>query len=99
MNTLPPLPPEDTEIDITASFLLNPQLPASVFLTWLRLYSLTWRSQQSFTFHLQDWADLTGTRRTTFLRHLRSLQQKHALRWHSLGGRMVHVSFAGATFP
>jgi hypothetical protein len=97
MKTLPPLPSQD--IDIPTSLLFDPQLPPPVFLTWLQLYTLTWNGRQSFTFHLQDWADLTGTSRTTFLRHLNLLQQKHLLRWHSLGGRMVHVSLVGASFP
>jgi hypothetical protein len=97
MKTLPPLPPQDYAIPTCLIF--NPQLPPSIFLTWLQLYCLTWRGRRSFTFHLQDWADLTGTSRPTFLRHLNFLKQKHALRWHSLGRRMVHVSFAGASFP
>ena len=97
MKTLPPLPPQD--FTIPTFLIFNPQLPPSVFITWLQLRSLTWRGRRSFTFHLRDWAELTGTSRPTFLRHLNLLKQKHALRWHSLGGRMVHVSFAGASFP
>jgi hypothetical protein len=95
--TLPPLPPR--RFCIPTHLIVDPQLPPAVFLTWLQLRSLTWRGQQTFTFSLQDWADLTGTSRTTFLRHLDLLQQKHALRWHSLRSGVVHVSFAGAPFP
>jgi hypothetical protein len=95
--TLPPLPPR--RFCIPTHLIVDPQLPPAVFLTWLQLRILTWRGQQTFTFSLQAWVDLTGTSRTTFLRHLDLLQQKHALRWHSLRGGVVHVSFAGAPFP
>jgi hypothetical protein len=95
--TLPPLPP--CKYCIPTHMIFHSQLSPAVFHTWLQLHSLTWHGQQSFTFHLQDWVDLTGTSRITFLRHLDQLQKLHALRWHSLGGRQVHVSFAGVPYP
>jgi hypothetical protein len=95
--TLPPLPPR--KYCIPTHMIFHSQLSPAVFHTWLQLHSLTWHGQQSFTFHLQDWVDLTGTSRITFLRHLDQLQKLHALRWHSLGGRQVHVSFAGVPYP
>jgi hypothetical protein len=97
MMALPPLPPR--RFSIPTHVIFGSQLPPAVFLTWLQLRSLTWCGQELPPFSLQAWVDLTGTSRTTFLRHLAFLQEKHALRWSSTGRGLLNVSFIGASFP
>jgi hypothetical protein len=93
----PSLPPRG--YSIPTHMIFKSQLPPAVFLTWLQLRSLTWCGQDIPPISLQDWLDLTGTSRTTFIRHLNWLQGRHALRWHSPQPGWVSVSFAAAPYP
>ena len=71
-------------------------MPNAVFVTWLQLRSLTWCGQKIPPFSVQEWVDLTGTSRTTLIRHLNWLQKLNALRWHSPEPGTVSVSFEEA---
>jgi hypothetical protein len=76
--------------------IFESQMPPAVFITWLQLRCLTWGGRKIPPFSVQEWVDLTGSSRTTLIRHLNWLQRLRALRWHSPEPGMVSVSFEGA---
>jgi len=82
-----------SEVFIPSGMIFDPDLPPTVRMTCIRLYTLTRNPRIIPGLQLGELATLLGKSRSTLLRHLSILQARSYLVWHSDGKGGITLQF------
>jgi len=82
-----------SEVFIPSGMIFDPDLPPTVRMTCIRLYTLSRNPHIIPNIHLKELAALLGKSRRTLLRHLSMLQARSYLEWHSDGKGGITLLF------
>lgn len=89
--TRPLLPPDFVKVPV--ELLFNPQLSATLKVTWQQLRALAWGKTETQPFTAAEFEELTGTDVKTLYKHMGALRAHGAFRWRRGNGSTFIVSF------